>query len=748
MSLSGITLSGLSSGIDTDGLIQRLLQVEAIPIQRLKLQEAQLNNRSSVLQQLRGQMSTLSTNAAGLSNAAAFNPISALSSDAAVATISASSNASAGTYQIAVSALARANKISSAPQADPTSALGQAGKFLVNGVGVDVAASDSLTAIAQKITNANAGVTASVIDGGSGNAYLTLTASFTGASSKIQVADLTGTVAQTLGVLSGPAAIREAITNGATSQGFSSSSATIASLTGVTGLPAGDAIINGISVNIDFNTDSLQAVADKINLAGTGATASVRSATVNGKTVFKLDIVGAGTPTFSETNAVLSGIGVLQQPFGSELVAAQSAQYKLDTIDFTSETNTITTVIPGATLTLLSADLTTPKTTTVTLSRDTEAIKGTVQGFVDSFNGVVGFIKANSSFDKDTFASGALFGDPVARQAESQISDLLFNNVPGLTGTYTNLTQLGFALEQDGTLSFDQAKFDTALAADPEAVSAVFRSVGTGSNNTITYVSSGNKTRASGTSAYTVDITQVARVGSYTGAVEQTLASTAPETLTFDGGLFGSNPYQLVLPTGSTAAATVSRINADSRLKDLVVASLSGGKLVITGKKYGTNNTFTVESTMIANNDNSGIGIGQPGVTLAPLDVAGTINGEPATGNGQFLSGNSGNANTEALQIQYTGLATGVVGTIKFTKGIGAQMTDAVFSFTDGVNGLLSSTDTAIQEQVKAIQDSITTIEERLESRATELRTRFAAMEQAITQAQAQGARLAALQNG
>lgn len=745
MSLSGITLSGLSSGIDTDGLIQRLLQVEAIPIRRLKLQEAQLNNRSSVLQQLRGQMSTLSTNAAGLSNAAAFNPISALSSDPAVATIAGTSNASVGTYQVAVTALAQANKVSSAPQTDTTAALGHVGKLLVNGVGVDVAASDSLSAIAQKITNANAGVTASVIDGGSGNAYLTMTASFTGASSKVQVADLTGTVAQSLGVVSGASAIREAITNGATSQGFSSSSATIASLTGVSGLPAGVATINGIGVSINFDTDSLQAIADKINLAGTGATASVRSATVNGKTVYKLDIAGAGTPTFSETNGALSGIGILQQPFGSQLVAAQSAQYKLDTINFTSETNTITTVIPGATLTLLSGDITTPKTTKITMSKDSEAIKSTVQGFVDSFNGVVGFIKANSSFDKDTFASGALFGDPVARQAESQITDLLFNNVPGLNGTYKNLSQLGFALAEDGTLSFDQAKFDTALAADPEGVSAVFRSVGTGSNNTISYVSSGNKTRASGTSAYTVNITQVARVGAYTGSVAQTLASTTSETLTFDGGLLGTTPYQLVLPTGSTAAATVTRINSDSRLKDLVVASLSGGMLMITGKKFGTSNAFTVDSTMIAANDNSGIGIGQPGTTVAALDVAGTLNGEAATGNGQFLAGNTGNTNTEGLQIQYTGLTTGVVGTIKFTKGIGAQMTDSVFSFTDNVSGLLSSTDTAIQEQVKAIQDSIKTIEDRLTSRQQELRMRFAAMEQAITQAQAQGARLAAL---
>lgn len=744
-SLSGISFSGLSSGIDTESLIKQLLRVESIPIQRLQLQEAQLNSRSSVLQQLKNQLQTLSTNAAGLNSLAAFNPIKANSSDTAVASLSASSGAVAGSYELSVSKLAKAHKIASASQSDTTSALNLVGKFVVNGKAVDVVATDSLTAIAQKITNANVGVTASVIDGGAGNAYLTITASSTGATNKMQIADLSGTVADSLGLVAGAAAIRETISNGATSYGFSSPSTAVGSLFGATGLAAGTVTINGVGVALDPNTDSLQAMADKINAAGTGATASVRSVQKNGSTVYKLDISGATTPTFVDDQNILGSIGILQQPMGSELVAAQSAAYTLDTIAFTSESNSITTVIPGATLTLLSADATTPKTSTLTLQRDTDGVKSTVQGFVDSFNAVIDFIKQNSAFDKETFNSGALFGDPVARQVESAITDLLFNTVPGLTGTYTNLSQLGFSMGEEGKLTFDQAAFDTAMATDPAAVSAVFRSVGKGSVDSILYVSSTDKTVASGTGAYDVVITQLASKGSYTGSTAQTMASTAPETLTFDGTLFGSSPYQLVLPTGSTAAAAVSQINNDASLKDLVVASLDGGKLKIESKRYGANGNFTVDSDTAAAADNSGIGIGQPGTSVTGLDVAGTINGEAATGSGQFLVGDSGNATTSGLQIQYTGIDTGLVGTIKFTKGIAAQMTDSVFTFTDSISGLLTSTDKSIQDQVASIEDQIARIQERLASRETELRARFAAMEQTMSQYQAQAARLGAL---
>ena len=39
------------------------------------------------------------------------------------------------------------------------------------------------------------------------------------------------------------------------------------------------------------------------------------------------------------------------------------------------------------------------------------------------------------------------------------------------------------------------------------------------------------------------------------------------------------------------------------------------------------------------------------------LDVAGEINGEEGTGEGQVLTGNAGNSNTDGLAIRYNGLA-------------------------------------------------------------------------------------------
>lgn len=746
-SLSGVTFSGLSSGIDSNGIITRLIALESVPIQRMQAQQAQLIARQGIFQQFKGRLTSLATAAGALNSASAFNPVSAASSKADVATISGSASAAIGAYELAVSKLAQNHKISSAGQASASGALNLAGQMVINGKAVAVEASDSLAAIAQKINSAAAGASAAVIDGGAGQAFLVLTSSKTGASGKLQVADLTGGIASSLGLVSGAASIREAITNGATGYGFESRSTAAATMMGATGLGPASIQINGQSVSIDLSADSLDAIAAKINATpGIGATATVRAVEADGKTKFKLDIVGAtGVPAFVDGGGVLAGLGILQQPFASELLQAQNAQYTLDGIALTSESNVLTSVVPGATITLLKANPTTPETTTLTLKRDDEEIKKKVREFKDAFNEIVDFVKQNSEFNKDTFASGPLFGDPLARQVESELADLVFGQISGLSGKYVDLTQIGFGFDEAGKLELDESKLGAAVAADPDAVGALFRARGTSSSNLLSYVSSTSKTKPSGGVPYEISITQAATKGALTSAVAQGSSSAAIETLTFGGSLFGGSTYQLVIPVGSTQADTIARINSDPKLKDLVVASAEAGKLVLTSKKFGTQGNFSVSSSLAAATDNSGIGTPGESAFVAGLNVAGTISGEAATGAGQFLTGDTGNAKTEGLQVLYTGVATGLVGTLSFTKGVGSRINDSVAGYTDSVNGQLTSTDKALQTQIDSIAEAITDMQERLKLKEQDLRRRFAAMENAISRMQSQGAQLGAL---
>ncbi len=742
-SLSGINFSGISSGIDTESIISRLLQIEAIPIQRLQVRQQQLGARQNLLNQFKTRLTALSGAAASLNSATTFNPISALSSKPEVATISGSTTAVTGTYNLEVSKLAQAHKISSSAQTSATDALNLSGAFTVNGKGVTISTTDSLTAIAQKINSAGAGVTASIIDGGANNAYLTLTASASGEVGTIQIGDANGTLAQTLGLTSGASAIREPIAGGATSVAFTSSNTALASLLniGVSGSKSFN--LNGTDITVDFDTAGLQDVANAINTSGSGAAATVKSELKDGKTTYKLEITGLNS--FTDANGALEGLGIVQRGFGNQLLAAQDAEFELDGIALTSATNVITTVIPGATLTLLKANETTPETSSLSLSRDTGQIKEKIKEFMNAYNAVTDFVKTNTQFDKDTFAAGGLFGDSTVQGIDAQLASSLFSSPSGLSGTYTNLTQLGFTFSSEGQLTLNEATLDSALSNNLSSVSALFRAVGSSTNGQIQYVSSTSKTRPSGAGGYSVNITQIATQHKLAGEAQQADPLVEQEILTFNGTAFGNNSYELILDAGMSQAQIVQRINNDAKMKDLVTASVEGGKLVLSAKKYGTPGTFTATSNKTAASNTSGWGTNT--IEVQGVDVAGTVNGETMTGSGQMLTGATGNANTEGLQFLYTGNTLGAVGSLLLTKGVSPMFTDLVGGFTDSVNGILTATDQSLTDQIKGIDTSISDLQTRLAEKQTSLRLRFARMEQAVSQLQSQQTRLGAMRS-
>ena len=740
----GISFSGLSSGLDTDSIIAAILRVEQLPLQRLQFERLKLSSELSSVDQYKALIEVVRAAVKELNSASAFNPIKAVSSDSEVATISATSTAQAGTFNLAVSKLAQTHKLGSSAQTDATSALGLNGTFLVNGKAITVEASDSLTAIASEINSTNAGVTASIINGGDGNVFLTLTSEESGVDNAIALSDVsTDTVLDSLGFLTGSATIRKPITNGAQSIGFTDNVTAIGTLLGIT-VPSGTIQINGENIAIDFSTDSLTDIAAAITASAAGVTATVVSEEVNGVTIYKMEIVGASTPTFTDANNILESLGILQRPAGNELLAAQDAEFTLDGISLTSASNTVIDVITGVTLTLLKADETTPETATLTLSRDTAAIRDKVGALADAYNAVLDFLDQAASFDSDTLASGPLFGNSTVRQVQNLLFNGLLGSPEGITGDFANLLAIGIDFDSDGRMSLDAAAFDEAIASDLDNVKALFMELGTINDQDITFVSATSKT-VPGT--YEIIITQLATQAQHTAGTAFTGTSAVTETLTFNGDLFNDTDYFLTVNAGTTLDDLINLINNDTKLKDKVTASKTGSdELVITSKNYGTPGSFTVVSSLTAASDNSGIG--DTLQTVDGLDVLGTINGEAATSSGQFLTGGAGASDTEGLQILVSGGPLGSRGFITYTKGAAAVMEDALDAALDFVSGFITADQNSIQDEIDDIDDRITQIGERLASREATLQRKFAALENAMSQLQFQMAQLSSMLSG
>jgi len=154
---------------------------------------------------------------------------------------------------------------------------------------------------------------------------------------------------------------------------------------------------------------------------------------------------------------------------------AQDAILFVSGYEIHSGSNTVSNAIEGVTLTL-KAPTEEGSTVLLGVDRDDAAIQDAAKKFVDSYNSLAGTMKSLSRYDASTEAAGALLGDAMLRNVDSQVRKLISSPVAGVSGNYTTLASLGITTQADGTLKLDTVRFNAALAANPGAVSDIFTS--------------------------------------------------------------------------------------------------------------------------------------------------------------------------------------------------------------------------------------------------------------------------------
>ena len=192
-----IAAPGIGSNLDVNLIVSQLVALERQPVTVLNQREAGIQSKITAFGALKGSLSSFQTAARGLSDAGRFLAFKATSGDATVATVSASSIASAANYTLDVTTLAQAQKLTATGQASSSAAIGSgtltfdfgtisggtfdsvSGKytgagFASNGAGsktVTIGSSNnSLQGIRDAINSAQIGVTASIVNDGNATA--------------------------------------------------------------------------------------------------------------------------------------------------------------------------------------------------------------------------------------------------------------------------------------------------------------------------------------------------------------------------------------------------------------------------------------------------------------------------------------------------------------------------------------------------------------------------------------------------
>ncbi|MBX9963005.1 MAG: flagellar filament capping protein FliD [Burkholderiales bacterium] len=481
------------------------------------------------------------------------------------------------------------------------------------------------------------------------------------------------------------------------------------------------------SVTITAENNSLVGIKDAINNANLGVNASIvgdgsatpyrlvlQSASSGANRTMKISVAG---------DAALSSL-LAYDPAGTQnltqTLAAQDAAFTVNGLALTSRTNTVSTALQGVNLTLLKAG-----TSTVTVGRDTSAIQTSVAAFVKAYNDVDATLDQLASFNATTRQAGPLNGDFTVRSIQAQLRSTLGGSLGGGLAL-SNLSQLGITFQRDGTLALDTTKLQAALDANStEDFAGAFAATGKTTDSLVNYLGS---TSASTPGRYALNVTTLATQGTLVGSAAANLTITAGSNDSLAVDINGT-ATSVTIAAGTYTAATLatavqSAINGSSDLQAVgaaVTVVANAGVLTITSNRYGSASKASVSG-------NAAVGLfGNAPVATTGVDVAGTINGTAATGNGQVLSGTTGSS-IEGVRLEVVGGATGDRGTVTVMRGFATRV-DTLLSGLLSSNGLITTRTDGINRSISDLDDRRTALNRRLVDVEARYRAQFTALD-------------------
>lgn len=307
---TGISFSGLGSGIDTDSIISQLVALERQPITSIQKRQAKLEGQKGIVQSISSSLLTLKGSVEKLSKNDLFSIVKAQSADAARVDVSATNDAAAGSFSVEVLALAQARRLSSRSFSSLSGDLGLTGEIVVNGRGVEVKSDDSLLDLRDRINTAQLGVSAQILTVSANDNRLILTADEVG-NAGFDLKDASSTnLLQALGFTASATQVKNAYVNGARGDGFLAADQAVGTLLGLGTAPSGTVTVGDREIALDLSTDTLNGIRDKINAAApTGVTAEVTTYEDGGLTRHRLEL--RGTTNLVDDNGVLENLGVV-----------------------------------------------------------------------------------------------------------------------------------------------------------------------------------------------------------------------------------------------------------------------------------------------------------------------------------------------------------------------------------------------------------------------------------------------------
>lgn len=252
------------------------------------------------------------------------------------------------------------------------------------------------------------------------------------------------------------------------------------------------------------STMSMQDVVDAINAqtSTTDVQASIIQVSSGSYEMVLTGTEDAADISYSSTSGddILSELGVTDSTgaFADVLQTSQAAEFSLDGISMTRDTNDITDVLTGVTFNLLQAT-TSGATINISIEPDTSQIESAVETFVTDYNTFRDAVIAQQATASDGTAdsSAVLFGDGTMRDIMDSLQNALNSTVGGLT-----MADLGLSFNEKNELELDTSTLSDVLSTNLSGVTTLLSAQTKTSSSQLGVVNTGTSPQS-----FTLDLT-------------------------------------------------------------------------------------------------------------------------------------------------------------------------------------------------------------------------------------------------
>lgn len=244
---------------------------------------------------------------------------------------------------------------------------------------------------------------------------------------------------------------------------------------------------NGKEIKIELTEEqtSLQGIADAINEKDAGISANIVKLADG---TFQLMLSTQETGIENQIATIDSNDPMLKNEFLfdvsnltgnpslSQIIAAEDANFTLNSLALSSSSNEIENVITGLSLSLKEAS-TDPVTITVEATTDTamNAIKSWVSAFnslLNTFDNLTKYNPVDLGSDVQDPNNGALLGNGTLRNITQRINDILVTD--GNDGAFKVLSEIGITRGLDNRFTINEKKLEEKLSSNRDDVMKLF----------------------------------------------------------------------------------------------------------------------------------------------------------------------------------------------------------------------------------------------------------------------------------